>query len=155
MTEDTGAGSAPFSRGCGAGRWREETNARTGLRLFFRSPGVLGRAAGAGRVIGGDQAPAGLDEPAPLKGAHLQDGGSILNGFEGDFRVANFGRFRTSNTRSQVCFWLQAAVRAMPPIRLLNLQQQTFERRSPLSPRFRLLHPQVRTSRAMPPFVWF
>ncbi len=42
----------------------------TALRVFFRSPGVLERAAGAGRVIGGDQAPAGLDEPAPLKRAH-------------------------------------------------------------------------------------
>ena len=74
---------------------------------------------------------------------------------EGGGHTVNIDRLRTLAHALRVRLWLQAAVRAMPPIRLLNLQQQTFERRCQLSPRFRLLHPQVRTSRAMPPFVWF
>jgi hypothetical protein len=50
--------------------------------------------------------------------------------------------------------WLQAAVRAMSPSRLVYPGQQTFEQESPLSHRFRLLHLQEQTFLVVPPFVW-
>ena len=43
----------------------------------------------------------------------------------------------------------------MLPVRPLCPQQQTFVGQCPLFDLFRLLHPQVRTFMAMPPFVCF
>ncbi len=60
-------------------------------------------------------APAGPDEPAPLNRAHLQDGGSILNGFEGHFRSADFGGCRTFNRCTDIRLWLRVLKKSRGP----------------------------------------
>ena len=61
---------------------------------------------------------------------------------------------RTLGSDANFRVWLQAAVRGMSPSRPVYPGQQTFEQDSPFSHRLRLLHPQMRTSPAMHPFVW-
>ncbi len=83
------------------------------------------------------------------------------------FRDYDFGKFApifTSLSRSvvsdqcsaslrkaRVRLWLRAEVRTRSPPRPVYPQEQTFERRGPLSHRFRLLHPQEQTFLADPP----
>ncbi len=54
--------------------------------------------------------------------------------FREGFPYRRADRVRTWAHALKVRLWLQTAVRAMPEIRPLILQQPTFEHRSPLSP---------------------